>query len=361
MSDQPRYHGSPLGWDPWAVVGSVARDPHRAPPPGALPHQGGGSTAPRSATPGTSVSPIEQDLVGLLLSGNLDTEIRRRATDDDAERYRWSFAPGIERAEDLRSIPLPLRAALVEVHAQLVAQARGALSLSWADGDRRHHLAPGRTTLAAVLAVTQDDLTPVRRAGRALGSALRALADARLDPAGLSRPAGPARLAHWLRTGDGPFAAAIMHEVLTTRLGPARVAEVLGWIDGLEQACVVTGRGGLESTVVSESAAPPALLLGDEIAAGPEDLDLAWTLGELVVLESEAAQLPHELATHRRDAVTACRDEVLMAYGPTTDLIRTGRMTCLRVLLELHDAAAFQDTQLEWLAAEAPELVDDAR
>ena len=90
------------------------------------------------------LSPFEQDVVGLLLNGYLDTEIRSRNTTDPDERYRWTFAPGVERRQDLRWVPLELRDQLDTLSAELIASGAGQLSRGWVDGNRRHHFAPGR-------------------------------------------------------------------------------------------------------------------------------------------------------------------------------------------------------------------------
>ena len=363
MNEPQRFDsGSTSGWDPWSVMGAVARDPHRAPPGGSIPAQGGGGgveLAPSDQP--AALSPFENDVVGLLLSGYLDTEIRARAGSDAGEHYRWTFGPGVERRQDLRWVPLELRAPLDLLSDSLAASGAGRLSQGWVDGDRRHHYAPGRMTLSALLNSAHPSRARIVAAGRTVGASLRGLRGIDISHLDLAPPAGPARLKRWLTTGDGPFAAAVMHEFLTTKLGPARIDEVISWTDGLQCDHLAVGRSGLETAVVSETAEPSALLIGDEICAAPRDFDLSWTLGGLFILELEAGALPHDLATERRDAITACRDALLVSYGPSDDLITTGRMTALRVLLQLHDAAAFDDRQLETLASEVASLVDDAR
>lgn len=350
------------GWDPWSVVGSVARDPHRAPVGGSIPSQGGGQGVEiTSAGRPDPLSPFEHDVVGLLLNGYLDTEIRSRPSADPDEHYRWTFAPGVERRQDLRWVPADLREPLDVLSAELAAAGLGRLSPGWVDGNRRHHFAPGRMTLGSLLNSAHPALPGLVAAGRTVGASLRGLRDIDIEGLDLEPPSGPARLKRWLTTGDGPFAAAIMHEFLTTRLGPSRIDEVVSWIDALRCDHLAVGRSGLEATVVTESSRPNAVLIGDEICRAPRDFDLSWTLGDLFVLQLEAGTLPHDLATERRDAITACRDALLVAYGPSHDLVNSGQMTALRVLLQLHDSAAFNDLQLETLATEAAALVDDAR
>lgn len=362
MNDPQRDDaGSPSGWDPWSVMGSVARDPHRSSAAASIPAQGGGHGVELPAGHTAPFSSFEQDVVGLLLSGYLDTEIRARNTSDPAERYRWTFAPGVERRQDLRWVPSDLRAALDKLSDELVSSGVGQLSPGWVDGVRRHHFAPGRMTLSALLNSAHPSLQRITAAGRAIGASLRGVRAIDIAGLALGTPTGPVRLKHWLTTGDGPFAAAIMHEFLTTRLGPSRIDEVVSWIDGLQCDHLAVGRSALETAVITESSHPSALLIGDEICAAPRDFDLSWALGDLFVLELEAGTLPHGRATERRDAITACRDALLISYGPSHDLIRTGQMTALRVLLQLHDSAAFNDVQLESLAAGAAALVDDAR
>lgn len=303
----------------------------------------------------------ESVIVGLVLTGYLDTEIRSRVAGGiSAERYRWSFGPGIDRTEPLRTASAGVRSAIDDLTD--IGPCR--LSLSWIDGDRRHHLAPGRASLAAHIG--RRDSTASRRdltqAASGLGSLLRRLG--RVDtPAAeeLPTPSGPRRLAHWLRTGDGPWAAGVMHDRLISLLGSTRVDEIISWIDEMPLERLVHGRAGLAATVVSESAAPAALLTGDEIACGPADFDMAWVLGEFLVTEHMVRYAPDDAATRQRELITACRDAFLIGYGPARDLVSAGRTTTLRVLLELHDFAAYQDRQLDELAVQAAELVDYAR
>lgn len=314
--------------------------------------------------------PAEPGIVGLLLTGYLDIEVRSRmAGSPDADRFRWTFAPGIERRDPLRSAPVDLRLAVSEL-----PETDCRVSMGWVDGDRRHHLAPGRGSLASHLTllhgnsagaglhgaqVRTSDL--VRTAG-GLGAALRQLHS--IDPihaTGLAAPSGPLRLARWLRSGEGPWSAEFMHDRLLSLLGTGRADEIIGWVEEMPQERVVHGRAGLSAVVVPESAAAPALLTGDEIAYGPEDFDLSWVLGELLVQDHLTDYLEPAAAARQREVVSQCRDAFLVAYGPARDIVTAGRTTTLRVLVELHDAAAFQDRQLTDLAAQVPELVDAAR
>ncbi|WP_029136078.1 hypothetical protein [Nakamurella lactea] len=321
----------------------------------------GGQSGQRRSEPG---------IVGLLLTGYLDTEVRARmAGSPDADRFRWSFGPGIERSDPLRSAPVDLRLALSEL-----PDTGCRVSMGWVDGDRRHHLAPGRASLASHLTLLHgnsagaglhgttvriDDL--VRTAG-GLGDALRMIHS--VDPAhaeGLPAPSGPTRLARWLRSGEGPWSAEFMHDRLVSLLGTGRTEEIISWVHEMPQQRVVHGRAGLSAIVVPESPASPALLTGDEIAYGPEDFDLAWVLGELLVQDHLTDYLDPAAAARQRAVISECRDAFLVAYGPAKDIVVTGRTATLRVLVELHDAAAFQDRQLTDLAAQVPELVDAAR
>lgn len=327
--------------------------------------------AVRREAPGTDAPPIapgralasgrDQEVVGLFLTGYLDTEVRRRSHESLAhEGFRWSFAPGSDRQSPLRLLSPQLR----HIIGDLPALDACDISVGWADGDRRHHVAPGRATLSAYLAhpLDQTQRRAVLTAAAGLGAALRQLAEIDISQADdLALPAGPQRLARWLRSGDGPWGAGVMHDRLTARLGASRVDEILCWIDELPRERVVHGRSGLGATVLSESNAPCALLLGDEIAVGPRDFDISWVLGELLIADHLAeGRHPHE-AARARALIVDCRDAVLVAHGPTKDLVAAGRMTAMRVLLELHDSAAYLDRQLTDLAARAAEIVDDAR
>lgn len=311
-----------------------------------------------SPAPGSS---REAGIVGLVLTGYLDTEIRSRLPSaPERDRYRWSFGPGIDRPEPLRCTPSHLSTALTG----LTSSSHCRLSLGWTDGDRRHHLAPGRATVAAHLARPSTAASPrdLVQAASGLGTVLKQLGQLDItDLDELAAPTGPLRLAHWLRTGDGPWAAGIMHDRLIALLGTARTEEIIGWVEEMPRERLVHGRAGLASTVLSESSAPSALLTGDEIACGPRDFDLAWVLGEFLVDEHMIRYVSDDQAARQRQLITDCRDAFLVAYGPSKDLVTTGRTTSLRVLLEIHDAAAYLDRMLDDLAAQAAEIVDSAR
>lgn len=312
------------------------------------------------ATSVNAVAPKKPGVVGLVLGGYLDTEVRIRPTDATVgERFRWTLGPGIDRKTVLRSIPDTTRAAIADL-----PQTAGRLSLGWVDGEHRHHLAPGRASLASHIARHRpnESIEVFRSSAAALGTVLRQLAD--MDPAcadELPAPAGPRRLSNWLKTGEGPWGAAVMHDRLVPLLGSNRIDEIVGWIDEMAQESVVHGRAGFGVTVVPESDAPPAVLVGDEIAYGPRDFDLAWVLGDLLVGEHMTTLAHPSAAAEQLEVITACRDAFLIAYGPAADMIATGRTTIVRVLLELHDSAAYLDRQLIELADYAPELVDSAR
>lgn len=153
-----------------------------------------------------------------------------------------------------------------------------------------------------------------------------------------------------------------MHDQLAAVLGQDRIDEIVGWVDEMPREQLVHGRAGFGPTVVPEfNGTSASVLFGDEIAYGPRDFDLSWVLGDLLVGEHMTTLGHPETAAKRREIITECRDSFLIAYGPTSDMVLAGRITILRVLLELHDSAAYLDRQLTELAAAAPELVDSAR
>lgn len=351
MSDQsnPLTFGTSARWQAHAASGSAAR------------HLDQGAWVPDSIRDSMPTSSREAGIVGLVLTGYLDTEVRSRLPSaSEPDRYRWSFGPGIDRPEPLRSTPAQLSNGLTG----LTSNTHCRLSLGWIDGDRRHHLAPGRATVAAHLARPSTAASPrdLAQAASGLGTVLKRLGQLDIvDLHELAAPTGPRRLAHWLRTGDGPWAAGIMHDRLMALLGRARTEEIISWVDEMPREQLVHGRAGLASTVLSESSAPSALLTGDEVACGPRDFDLAWVLGEFLVTEHLTRYLPDDQAARQRQLITDCRDAFLIAYGPSKDLVTTGRTTSLRVLLEIHDAAAYLDRMLDDLAAQAAEIVDCAR
>lgn len=350
-ASSPRWAVS-HSWDPYSARAAAALSLVPA-------HSATGASAHAEAAHSLSREP---GVVGLLLNGYLDAEIRMRVPGSpSAERFRWTLGAGSDRNDPLRSTPAKVRFAL----ASLDPEADGRISVDWTEGDRRHYLAPGRSSLSAYVARHGELGVDGVMLGSAatLGSALRKLRD--LDPAcaeELPAPSGPRRLAHWLRTGDGPWGAAVMHDQLAAALGQSRIDEIVGWVDEMPQVQLVHGRAGFGATIVPESfQTPAAVLLGDEIAYGPWDFDLAWVLGDLLVGEHMTVLGHPEAAAKRQEIITECRDAFLIAYGPAADIVTAGRTTILRVLLELHDSAAYLDRQLTELAASAPELVDCAR
>ncbi len=353
MTEQPTTPswGASARWQAHAGRGSAAR--HLDQPARHL-------ESIRDATP-TPESSHEAGIVGLILTGYLDTEIRSRSAGAaPTDRYRWSFGPGIDRPEPLRHASSLLSSALNTCSESPHCR----ISMGWIDGERRHHLAPGRATVAAHLASPKTDASrrDLVQAASGLGIVLKQVGQ--LNPVNLEElapPSGPRRLAHWLRTGDGPWAAGIMHDRLLALLGPARTEEIISWVDDMPRERLSHGRAGLTSTVLSESSGPSALLTGDEIANGPRDFDLAWVLGELLVSEHMTCYLPDDEAARQRELITDCRDAFLIGYGPSKDLVTTGQTTAMRVLLEIHDSAAYLDRMLDDLAGQAAELVDCTR
>lgn len=154
----------------------------------------------------------------------------------------------------------------------------------------------------------------------------------------------------------------MMYDRLLAALGRARVREAIDWAESLPRHSLVHGRAGLGVLIAAEQpGAAAALLIGDEVACGPRDFDLCWTLGEMVLIERAAARPGSTVSDALPRRITACRDALLTAYGPAEDLVLAGQMTALRVLLEIHDSAAYLDHHLDDLVEWAPELIDTAR
>lgn len=291
-------------------------------------------------------------VVGLHFTGYRDTEIRARGDGHPpGERFRWSFGPGADRPEPLRAVNPAVWGALERLSSDLAQ-----VSVGWSDGPRRHHLAAGSTDLSQHLrSAIQPSLDLASSAAAGIGLFLRGLTHVPLPELQPAPPAALLRLAGWLDNDDVNWCASEMFERLRRHVGESRLTEYRGWIEELRCTHLVHGRAGLRTAVLPEAAAPATILVGDELASGPRDFDLAWALGEIYVDRNRATQW----GARREPADERWRiamDALVTAYGPGTDIVQVGRMTLLRVLLELHDSAAYCDELLIDLLHASDEL-----
>lgn len=307
-------------------------------------------------------------LVARATSGYLEYEVLLRPSwVDPNRRFRWMFAPGPERSAPLNTVPAALGPLLAETR---LSDARWSLAAGNPAVPWQLHFAPGRAT--AEMHIRQLHHTEPDQAGAlfssaaALGQALRslgAMADEVPDLATqLETPRPLRRLDAWLRTGDGPWGAAMLHDRMVEVLGPGRLREIDQWINDVPAERVVHGRAGLHTVVVPETTARPAVLLGDEIAYGPKAYDLGWVLGQILIQQLLLSSGPQTAAGEQQNELyVRCRDHFLTAYGASENPELAGRWTIARILLEIHDAAAYRDVQLHQLLDVVAELYDVAR
>ncbi|MEU7042842.1 hypothetical protein AB0A77_17490 [Streptomyces varsoviensis] len=170
-------------------------------------------------------------------------------------------------------------------------------------------------------------------------------------------PTGPARLAAWLDSGEGPRGATRLHYVLRRRLTGSQWDAVRSWCADLAwqggDAVLLHGAPSTGSLVLGSGA---ELLCGEDLAQGPAGFDPGWLLGEFLELRMTAA-------AHGTPADPLLRElpEALLAgYGTTPDSMWMGRAAVLRLLTHAHDFAAYVGwhPELTVYAAAAPGYID---
>ncbi|GAB7182140.1 hypothetical protein ATKI12_1971 [Kitasatospora sp. Ki12] len=206
-----------------------------------------------------------------------------------------------------------------------------------ADGPARRYEVRGEVSVAHLL--LNGGLGP-HLAGplRDLGRLLRALH--RLEPP-TGRPATPsralARLGDWLGGRAASPRAACAQAGLRRELGEERWSRLLAWYRrtaGDPDTTLAHGAPGLGSLVVDHASGGVDLLVGEDVCALPWYLDLGWVVGELVELQW---QLGGDKAQWQ-----ALTDALFEGYG--RDLgPEWHRIAALRILLHVHDIAAYLD------------------
>ncbi|MFD5315750.1 hypothetical protein [Streptomyces sp. NPDC127098] len=287
-------------------------------------------------------------------TGFLLTRIEREANG----WYRWSRWPGPLRPTPFTPLPPALPTALNDLPAMPVRPVLGRPA-----GDRRDYRAPRDRALAAELfdaaglfAPPAEDRWPrLWQVLAGAGALLRRLHED-LPPALPARPpCGAARLASWLRTGQGPGAAPRLHAATIDRLGRQRLGRAQDWCRDLDvpapDAVLLVG-ATTGSLVAGAEGRPGALLIGEELASGSPEYDVGWLLGEL----AELRLLPlARTGSHR--AAAACEEgarHLLRGYGDNRlGPEPLGRVATLRILTHAHDYAAYAG----W-TAEFPDYLD---
>lgn len=237
----------------------------------------------------------------------------------------------------LREDPLSWSADVGEqVAAQEVSGVRWSLPRAPDAAGGWEYAVPGEASAATLLLAGMPVSALVRMIGP-LGAALRAV---HALPAGdRPAPAGRRRLQRWLETGQGPGAAARLHEVV---LGAGtlehRAHQFLHALDAAP-AVLSLGAPGTNTVYPDPSGGQVVVLVTDEVSAAPVGWDLGWVLGELL----EIANDPSVVKTPRSLVGNPLAEAVLAHYGEEIDRALVSRAAVLRWLVHLHDYAAYVD------------------
>ncbi|MGW2329934.1 flavoprotein [Streptomyces sp. NPDC001700] len=172
----------------------------------------------------------------------------------------------------------------------------------------------------------------------ALGQLLRTVHD-RPAPAGL--PPGPSRgltrLGDWLSGRSASPRAACAQGQVRRSLGEERWARLRCWYRATVTDSATTlahGAAGLGSLVVDRTSGGVDLLIGEDVCTAPWYVDLGWVVGELVELQWQLGG--------DKDAWQTLTDALFEGYG--RDLGEEwNRTAALRILLHVHDIAAYLD------------------
>ncbi|MFJ8626480.1 flavoprotein [Kitasatospora sp. NPDC093550] len=206
-----------------------------------------------------------------------------------------------------------------------------------ADGPSRRYDVRGEVSVAHLLLngeLGPELVGPLRDVGRLL-RALHRLG----PPAG--RAVAPsralARLGDWLTGRAASPRAACAQGGLRRELGEERWSRLLAWYRRTAadpDTTLAHGAAGLGSLVVDRASGGVDLLVGEDVCVLPWYVDLGWVVGELVELQW---QLGGDKAQWQ-----ALTDALFDGYG--RDLgPEWHRIAALRILLHVHDIAAYLD------------------
>ncbi|WP_066371458.1 phosphotransferase [Herbidospora mongoliensis] len=266
--------------------------------------------------------------------------LRTTIVQDDDGTYRWIRRPGTDRGGEI-PVPHPrLRAAITSVPAGRVA-----LTLPEPAQNDGVTYRTGRYTTVAFLFLGMAGATPglEQTAGDTLaeaGATLARLHSAPLPEADLPAPPdGVRRLLAWLDAGRGPRGAARLHRRAVEVLGRARLEKAREWCAiGGDRRVLLHGAPGSGILLPIGAGHDGALLIGEDLSAGPPEFDLGWLTGELVEF-SHVGRIPGSPFPHvDHDALI---HRLLDAYPAPLDRAATGRVAALRFLTHTHDFAAY--------------------
>ncbi|MFI1254195.1 flavoprotein [Streptomyces netropsis] len=246
---------------------------------------------------------------------------------------RWRREPG-------PLAPVPFQPAGDEVDRLLrgigdIGDAR--MATGTADGPARLYDVRGDVSVAHLL-LNREPGAELEKPLHDLGRLLRAVHGLK-PPAGL--PTGPSRgltrLGDWLAGRAAAPRAACAQGQLRRSLGEARWTQVLAWHHRTVTDPDTTlghGAAGLGSLVVDPVSGGVELLVGEDVCVAPWYVDLGWVVGELVELQWQVGG--------DKGGWQSLTDALFEGYG--RDLgPEWNRIAALRILLHVHDIAAYLD------------------
>ncbi|HSY15599.1 MAG TPA: hypothetical protein VK816_06400 [Jatrophihabitantaceae bacterium] len=315
------------------------------------------------------------DIVDQFATGYLRTWVIRPDPDDNDQvrGYLWVRKPGAERTKPQHA---PLTAPCTIVNALHTGGTRLVLPEPAAGGCR--YRVDGTSTAAR--AICEPDLPAHSRAIaatlREVGILVRGIEDVDTGELGNEHgpvlPPGAQRLLNWLPAGAGPRASAAAHAALVTRLGKRRLGTSQEWCESLGRAGIHrdTGRlvlshgaASLGSVILPDPAGQSCLLIGEDLMLGRRGVDIGFLLGELHELAVNADRYRGEQPTRDvlRTAHQQLRAALLDGYGSVHDPGLVARAGTVRILVHLHDFAAYVGwhPDLLRLADLITELLDD--
>ncbi|GAA1014399.1 hypothetical protein Aple_079530 [Acrocarpospora pleiomorpha] len=254
--------------------------------------------------------------------------------------YLWTRRPGPARTTLMRTPPPAVLAAVLAV-----PQGRVGLTIPERreDGGVTYRTGQSRPIASMFLGVGQAfDLEMVAADTlTATGQTLARLHAQPLPQVGLPSPEGPQRLLSWLRGGHGPGPAADLHRRAVEILGRSRLATAETWCAPLpkDRHVLLHGAPGHGILLPVTPGREGALLIGEDISAGPPEFDVGWLIGELVEFRDAGRKLGHgPLRDVDYDALIG---RLLHGYATPLDLTEVGRVAALRFLTHTHDFAAY--------------------
>lgn len=271
-----------------------------------------------------------RELVRRTVTGHLVTAVFQTASG-----VLWLRAPGPWRTSEFRMAPPGAATALRALSGRDLDVVLG----EPAGTGLLYRVRSSQVAIDLVSAVpTAEQWVRITNVLTAVGRGLRELHN--LPPGDVdARPLGTARLAAWLRGGPQSCASGRLAQAWQARLGARRTAQVLDWCDEIGAAGprdTLLHGGASIGALVDGADGPPALLCGEEIAAGRPEYDLGWLCGELLEWQL--------ICCSSGDAAASCaaaRQAVLRAYGDGIDLDLIDRVMVLRIATHAHDFAAY--------------------